>query len=471
VRRLVRILLGVVLGLAIPAAVLGAGFAVTMARDFTVPAGTAVSAHVATPELTGPGVSAHSAPGDPGRIPVAVLLGANGSVATDVLGPYDVLADSARFDVYTVSVHADPVALSGGLAAVPDYTADDVRNGQAPPPRIVIVPAFTDPDGQDEAPLRALIERVHDTGGLVVSVCAGARVLARTDVLDGRRATSFWSDIPGLRRSHPRTTWVAGVRWVQDGNVMTTAGVSSGIIGALHLVQQFAGPDEARRIGARIHYPGWDPSTTTAPAIPARHVSTADYPYVLHATLPWFQPTYGLGLTEGVDEIDVAAAAELYGGVAFTAQVIPVAQEPIVTTAHGLRLSATPISSAPALDRLVVPGVRDTTLAAGSAPTFLPEANARPGDSPFDPVLRDIAAADGPAVATTAAKYLEYPVPTMPDHTGRPWRIIGLLVALVMLAMAGAAVPLRPWWRRATNPSPVPNSATAPARLWHRRAR
>jgi putative intracellular protease/amidase len=434
-RRFVRTLLGVVLGLAIPAAVLGAGFAVTMGRDFTAHTGTAVSAHAQPDNPSTP-------PGDPGRIPVAVLLGANGSVATDVLGPYDVLADSARFDVYTVSVHTDPVALSGGLTAVPDYTADDVRNGQAPPPRIVVVPAFTDPAGKDEAPLRALIERVHDSGGLVVSVCAGARVLAQTDVLDGLQATSFWSDLPGLRRSHPRTTWVAGVRWVRDGDVMTTAGVSSGIIGALHLVQEFAGADEARRIGARINYPGWDPSTTTAPAIPARHTSAADYPYGLHATLPWFQPTYGLGLTEGVDEIDVAAAAELYGGVAFTAHVIPVARQPIVTTAHGLRLLATPVGAAPALDRLVVPGVQETTLAAGGASSFLPQAGARPGDSAFDPVLRDIAAADGRAVATTAAKYLEYPVPALPDRTGRPWRIIGLVAGLVVLALAGAAVPL-----------------------------
>ncbi|MCU7724274.1 DJ-1/PfpI family protein [Actinoplanes sp. KI2] len=456
-RRLVRILLSVVLGLAIPAAVLGAGFVVTMGRDFTVHNGSAESAEAASAAAREPAAPA----GGSGRIPVAVLLGANGSVATDVLGPYDVLADSARFDVYTVSVHAEPVALSGGLTAVPDHTTDDVRNGRAPLPRIVVVPAFTDPAGTDEAPLRDLVERVHDTGGLVVSVCAGARVLAQTNVLDGRRATSFWSDLPGLRRSHPRTTWVAGVRWVQDGNVMTTAGVSSGIIGSLHLVQQFAGADEARRIGARLHYPGWDPSTTTAPAIPARQVSAADYPYALHATLPWFQPTYGLGLTEGVDEIDVAAVAELYGAVAFTAHVVPVAPQPIVTTAHGLRLLATPIGRAPALDRLVVPGVRETTLAAGGVPTWLPQAEARPGDSAFDPVLRDIAAADGRAVAATAAKYLEYPVPALPDRTGRPWRIIGLVAGLVVLAAAGAVVPLRVR-RRRVQPGPGSESCAPP---------
>ncbi|MGJ6966254.1 DJ-1/PfpI family protein [Streptosporangium sp. G11] len=426
--RLTRIVLSVLLAVAIPAAALAAGFTVTMGRDFA-------ATHT---DRTVP-ARARAHPTD--RIPVAVLLGANGSVATDVLGPYDVLADSSRFDVFTVSVGTDPVALSGGLTTVPDHTVTDVRDGTAPEPRIVVVPAFTDPSGADEAPLRDLIEHVHDAGGLVVGVCAGARVLAETDILNGRRATSFWSDIDGLRRSHPETTWVAGKRWVQDGDVMTTAGVSSGIIGALHLVQRFAGPDEAARIGARVDHPGWDSSTTTAPGIPAQRVSPADYPYALNATLPWFQPTYGLGLTDGVGEIDVAAAADLYGGAAFTAHVIPVAEHPVVTTAHGMRLLATPIDQVAGLDRLVVPGVERTTLAVNGVAVFLPKAAAHPGDSGFDPVLRDIARTDGRAVAATAAKYIEYPVPALPGEARIQWRILGLLGAVVLLAVLGAATP------------------------------
>jgi len=435
-----RVLLRILLALLVPAAVLGGGFLTTMNRDFAV-----------NDEISGTGRRSLDHPA--GRIPVAVLLGANGSVATDVLGPVDVLGDSPKFDVYTVSTTTRPVALSGGLTVIPDYTVSE-----APTPRIVVVPAFTDPAGSGEAPLRALIERVHDAGGLVMSVCAGARVLARTDVLDGRRATSFWSGIDGLRKSNPRTTWVAGVRWVRDGNVLTTAGVSSGIIAALDLVRQVAGGPEARRIGERVNYPGWDPASVEVPTIAVRHVSvTHDYPYALGATLPWFQPTYGLGLTEGVDEIDVAAAAELYGGAAFTARVVPVAEQPVITTAHGLRLVATPVGKAPGLDRLVVPGVRETSLTAKKI--FLPAVAARPGDSAFDPVLRDIASTDGRATAMTAAKYIEYPMPAMPDKSGGSWRIIVLVIVLALLT-AGAPMlttrralvmgrrGLRALWRR-----------------------
>lgn len=405
---IVKLLIRILLAIVIPVALLGAGFPVAMARDFTVT--TADAAPVAREIATG-------------RLKVAILLGRNGSVATDVLGPYDVLADSARFSVYTVSTSTDPVALSGGLTALPDYPVET-----APAPDIVVVPAWTDPGGDDEAPLRDLIEQVHARGGLIVSVCAGARVLAETDVLDGRRATSFWSDISGLRDSHPETTWVAGTRWVEDGNVLTTAGVSSGILGALHLVERFAGAAEASRIAARINYPDWASTT-----IPVHRVSLADYPYALHAVLPWFQPKYGLGLTDGVPEIDVAAAAELYGGVGFTAHVIPVAATPIVTTAHGMRLVARPIDEITGLDRLVVPGRKETTL--GGAPLFLPQADAEPGDSAFDPILRDIARTSGRATASTAAKYIEYPAPELSD-SGTPWRVIALVALLIALGVA-----------------------------------
>jgi putative intracellular protease/amidase len=398
--------LGVVLGVATLAAILGGGFAVTMARDFSVP------------EHAAPTVARLPSPVRPradDRIPVAILLGANGSVATDALGPYEVLARSPRFEVYTVSVRREPVALSGGLTAVPDYSVDDVSSGVAPEPAIVVVPAMADPDGADEAPLRALIERTARSGDTVVGVCAGARVLAATDVLDGKHATSFWSDIPGLRSTHPQTTWEDGIRWVQDGTVLTTAGVSSGIAGALHLVEQYTDADEATRIATAIGYPAWRPGP--AEAMPVNAITLDDYPYPLAATLPWFQPTYGLMLSDGVDEIGVAAVAELYGGAAFLAHMVPVADGDSIRTAHGLTLLTTSRSQAPRFDREITPG--------GQAL----------GESAFEPVLRDLAQMAGEHVARTAAKYIEYPVGDLPKGGSLP-------VRLPLLAAGGVAVAI-----------------------------
>jgi transcriptional regulator GlxA family with amidase domain len=74
-----------------------------------------------------------------------------------------------------------------------------------------------------------------------VYVCNGSRLLAATGLLDGHRATSHWSSIRRLERSRPQVDWVRGHRYVQDGTLTTAAGVTSGVFGALRLVEQLAG--------------------------------------------------------------------------------------------------------------------------------------------------------------------------------------------------------------------------------------
>ena len=137
-----------------------------------------------------------------GRLAVAVVLGASGSVITDAFGPYEVFARSPAFFVY--SIGAGPIAvLSGALAVAPDYSLDDVDAGVAPEPDVVVIPAVVAPHGGKEAPLREWLTRRVDRGAQMLGVCAGARVLASAGLLDGRRATSHWSRLSGLERSRP----------------------------------------------------------------------------------------------------------------------------------------------------------------------------------------------------------------------------------------------------------------------------
>src|SRR5215470_15826806 len=199
-----------------------------------------------------------------GRLAVAVVLGASGSVITDALGPYEVFARSPEFFVYTVSagpaamLSAGPAAmLSGALAAVPDYSLRDVDAGTAPEPAVVVIPAVVSPNGGKEQPLREWLARRAGRGAHLLGVCAGARLLAAAGLLDGHRATTHWSRIRGLQRTRPQVDWVRGQRYIQDGNVTTTAGVTSGVFGALRLVQQLTGTAEAQRVGRELAYPGW----------------------------------------------------------------------------------------------------------------------------------------------------------------------------------------------------------------------
>src|SRR5215211_8724136 len=192
-RRLARRLRGVGLSAAWLAGVGTAGAMVSMQ-----------TAYPRAPQAT-PGQSRPPArPVPEGRLAVAVVLGASGSVITDALGPYEVFARSSRFFVYTVSASRPTAMLSGGLAVVPDYSLAEVDAGTAPEPDVVVVPAVAGPNGKKEAPLREWITRRAERGAHLLGVCNGARLLAAAGLLDGRRATSHWSSISGLQRSRPQ---------------------------------------------------------------------------------------------------------------------------------------------------------------------------------------------------------------------------------------------------------------------------
>jgi putative intracellular protease/amidase len=378
-----------------------------------------------------------------GRLTVAVVLGASGSVITDALGPYEVFARSPEFFVYTVS--ARPAAmLSGGLAVVPDYSLGDVDAGTAPEPDVIVIPAIVSPAGRKEQPLREWLARQAGRGALLLGVCAGTRLLAAAGLLDGHRATTHWSRIKALQRTRPQVDWVRGQRYIQDGNITTTAGVTSGVFGALRLVQQLTSATEAQRVGRELAYPGWSLDGPTG--IPAQRPAPRDLTNLLAALAPWRRPALGVGLVEGASEIDIAAPFEVYA-TSFAARTVPIAATPTVTTRHGLRLIAAPAdTTAPRVDRLIVPSIHradqvDPRLAAWAAGRSLnielPQAD---GEFSFDAMLRDLAAHADRATARVTAKSIEYPTGHL-HLAGPAWpRRPATLLALTIAAAAGAAV-------------------------------
>jgi putative intracellular protease/amidase len=366
-----------------------------------------------------------------GRVAVAVVLGASGSVITDALGPYEVFARSPRFFVYTVSASRPTAMLSGGLAVVPDYALEEVDAGVAPEPDVVVVPAVAGPNGKKEAPLREWITRRSDRGAHLLGVCNGSRLLAATGLLDGRRATSHWSSMSGLERSRPQVDWVRGQRYIQDGTLTTTAGVTSGVFGALRLVEQLAGAGEAQRVGRELAYPGWSLHSPTE--IRARRWAPRELAFLLAVVFPWLRPTVGVGLVEGVGELAVAA-------------------EPSVTTRHGLRLVATPANAGtPRIDRLVVPGADsaeevDPQLLGWAADrglkVELPNGGQAAGEFSFDAMLRDLAGHSDRVTARVTAESIEYPTEQLElAGAGWPWRPTALFALTASAALGVALLP------------------------------
>jgi transcriptional regulator GlxA family with amidase domain len=183
----------------------------------------------------------------------------------DVGGPYEVFLTASRlqvrdgaepsFEVVTVGLTPEPVTAYGGLRLIPQHAIDE-----AGPLDMVVIPGAIAIDDvlADEALMRA-VEAAARRAETVVSVCTGAFVLGQLGLLDGRRWTTHWEDVPDLA-SRITGTGEAWVRWVDEGRVVTAGGLSSGIAMALHLVDRFAGRDLAVRTARQIEY-DWDPES------------------------------------------------------------------------------------------------------------------------------------------------------------------------------------------------------------------
>jgi putative intracellular protease/amidase len=168
--------------------------------------------------------------------------------ALDAVGPYEVIQRIPGAEV-TWLAHAPGLVGTdtGQLHLQADAAFEDL-----PDPDILIVPGGTGTDAfLDDERLVGWIRRAHETSQWTTSVCTGSLLLGAAGVLDGLEATSHWLDIDDLERYGARPT---GRRVVEQGKVITAAGVSSGIDMGLVLAARIGGPELAQAIQLGIEY-------------------------------------------------------------------------------------------------------------------------------------------------------------------------------------------------------------------------
>lgn len=177
----------------------------------------------------------------------------DGVEVLDFAGPMEVFA-LAGFKVFTVALTKDPVLSQGILKVVPDYDISTV------PPADVLAVFGGNPASFKKEKLINWIKAYEKDADYVFSVCSGAFALGHAGLLDGQTATTFHSRIEELREAFPKATVLAGVRFVDNGRIITTAGISAGIDGALHLVASLKGPAAAEAVAREMEYDKWIPN-------------------------------------------------------------------------------------------------------------------------------------------------------------------------------------------------------------------
>ncbi len=186
---------------------------------------------------------------------IAVVL-FDGAEELDWAGPWEVLAAWAGgwpddgVEVYTVAESRGPVTCAKGLQVLSDYAWDE-----APTPDVVVWPGGIGTRAQlGDTRIRERVRGLAAGGALMTSVCTGSLVYADAGLLDGRRATTHWGSLELLGTLGEAVRVDAAARFVDEGDVVTAAGVSAGIDMALHLVSRLHSPERAREVRRYIQY-------------------------------------------------------------------------------------------------------------------------------------------------------------------------------------------------------------------------
>jgi transcriptional regulator GlxA family with amidase domain len=167
--------------------------------------------------------------------------------AQDAVGPYEVMRNVPEWDVELVAKEKGEIRAEGGLGLIADRSIAEVEEAD-----IVLVPGGLGnrPMLEDEEVL-GWLRRIDGTTKWTTSVCTGSLVLGAAGLLEGRRATGNWLALEPLREYGADPV---GGRYVEDGKVITAAGVTAGIDMALHLVAKEVGPEIAQAVQLGIEY-------------------------------------------------------------------------------------------------------------------------------------------------------------------------------------------------------------------------
>ncbi|PWT93729.1 MAG: hypothetical protein C5B55_03995 [Blastocatellia bacterium] len=234
----------------------------------------------------------------------------------DYTGPYETFGhtysnDGEAFNIYTVSEKTNAITTAMGMSVNPKYSF-----ANAPEPNLLLVPGGN-VEGQLQNPV--VLKWLQDkskNAEIVMSVCNGAFILAKAGLLDGLEATTTSSLIPLFRKEAPKTKVVDDRRFVDTGHIITTAGLSSGIDGSLHVIERLFGRGIAQMAALGMEY-NWDPDSRFVRAMLADKYMRFNYDVKVREN--GWKPLLRSGNTEQWENtwtvLTDSSAAELFASV------------------------------------------------------------------------------------------------------------------------------------------------------------
>ncbi|PFE97964.1 AraC family transcriptional regulator [Bacillus thuringiensis] len=174
----------------------------------------------------------------------------------DFAGPFEVFSvtevnEEKTFTVYTVSENGEMITARNGLKVQPDYSIENL-----PPVDILIIPGglgAREYEIKNEIVIKWIHQQMKEVK-LMTSVCTGALLLAKAGLLEGLKATTHWASIEKFKNEFQNVEVIENVKFVDEGHIITSAGISAGINMAFHIVKNLLGVHVAEDTAKRMEY-------------------------------------------------------------------------------------------------------------------------------------------------------------------------------------------------------------------------
>ena len=174
----------------------------------------------------------------------------------DFAGPFEVFSitkvhEEKPFTVYTVSQNGEMITSRNGLKVKPDYSIEDL-----PPVDILIIPGgkgARENEVKNDIVINWIRQQMKEVK-LMTSVCTGALLLAKAGLLEGLKATTHWASIQTFKKDFPNVEVMENVKFVDEGHIITSAGISAGINMSFHIVKNLLGVGIAEETAKNMEY-------------------------------------------------------------------------------------------------------------------------------------------------------------------------------------------------------------------------
>lgn len=286
---------------------------------------------------------------------VAVIAENSGTEMTDYVIPYSILTESGAAEVLALAIKPGTVTMRPtSLQMIPHASAADFDSKYPNGADYVIVPAVvkrTDP---------ALLQWISAQGGkgaTVVSICDGGMVVAKTGLMDGKSATAHWFTHSMRESEFPNVNWIRNIRYIEDGKIISSSGISAALPTSLALVEAIAGRQRAADIGAKYGVTDWSPSHNSDMFAPKFGRNLKGY-FATYYANGWFHSIekVGVPVRPGVDDVALALTMDAYTRTGRSRAFAVASSDERFVTRNGLTFLPDRVAGAPdAPKRLLAP--------------------------------------------------------------------------------------------------------------------